>query len=264
MKIGVYDSGIGGLVTLKAYKDLLPNYDFVYFGDTQHAPYGDKSHEELFDRAQVVCRYLFEEEKCQIVITACNSLAAVSLRRLQQEWLPHAFPDRKILGVLVPVAEYVVEHKYDSVGILATRATVESRNYIKEIHKINPSARVVQVAAPRLVPLIEAGMIDVQELEYVLEEYLQEVEGVEVIVPGCTHYPLIREVIERISGIKVLDTPEIQAESLKEYLRNHHEVADTLSRGSTTRYLVTKDQESYHDLSLRILGEVVQFTLVSV
>ena len=151
MKIGIFDSGLGGLIVAKAIHKLMPEYDYVYLGDTKRVPYGNRSEETIFEFTKEGVDYLFRKENCAIIIIACNTASARALRKLQKEYLPKNFPDRKILGVLIPAAEECV--KFKKVGILATRGTVNSNTFPKEIRKLNKKIKVFQNSAPMLVPV---------------------------------------------------------------------------------------------------------------
>ncbi len=237
MKIGIFDSGLGGLVILKAIRERLPEYDYLYYGDTKHLPYGDKSPEEIYELTLAGVEFLLKQD-CALIILACNTASAQALRRIQQDWLPLHYPARRVLGVIIPTAEAVcADPKLKTVGILATQATVASETFIKEIAKLNPELIVVQQAAPKLVPLIENGRY--HELPDVLEEYIPPLlkAGAEAILLGCTHYPLIREAIEDAcgSGIRVIAQTDIVPASLATYLTRHPELAEMLTHGGSQR-----------------------------
>lgn len=200
MKIGIFDSGLGGLIVAKAIRKMMPQYDYVYLGDTKRVPYGNRSHEAVFEFTKQGVDYLFRKENCAIVIVACNTASARALRRLQKEYLPTLTPSlrqkskhspfaggekRKILGVLIPAAEESV--KYKRVGILATLGTVSSGTFPREILKLNKSRRlkgsgprpnasgnvkVFQNPAPMLVPLAEEG--EIKNALPFIKKYLQQ------------------------------------------------------------------------------------------
>lgn len=143
MRIGIFDSGLGGLIIAKAIRKVMPEYDYVYLGDTKRVPYGNRSHEVVYEFTKEAVSYLFKKENCAIIIIACNTSSARALRRIQQEYLVHynhtrkimGESERKILGVLIPTAEEAV--KYKRVGILGTLGTITSNTFPKEIKKIN-------------------------------------------------------------------------------------------------------------------------------
>src|SRR3989344_2732124 len=157
-RVGVFDSGLGGLFTLRALVRKLPVYDYVYLGDTKRVPYGNRSPETIYEFTRQAVEYLFLQQKCKLVILACNTASALALRRLQQEFLPGHFPDRRVLGVLVPLAEAMQEHGCKRIGVLATQATTDSHAIRTELTKRISRAVIVERAAPFLVPMILRGV----------------------------------------------------------------------------------------------------------
>ena len=140
MKIGVFDSGLGGLLITKALVKNLPQYDYVYLGDTQRVPYGNRSHETIYRFLKEAVNYLFKYG-CGLIVVACNTASAEALRRIQQEYLPRHYPNRRVLGVIIPTAEAALRSAHAKrIGILATQATVGSAAYVRELKKIRPMA----------------------------------------------------------------------------------------------------------------------------
>ncbi|MBI1834036.1 MAG: glutamate racemase, partial [Candidatus Andersenbacteria bacterium] len=189
--IGVFDSGIGGLSILSAIRKLLPQYSYIYLADNANTPYGDKTAEEIYVLTKKSVEILFEKG-CILVILACNSASACALRRLQQEWLPIHYPDRKVLGILVPTIEQVTTDTYKSLGILATKATIASGAYEREIKKRAPDMKLIEQACPGLVDLIEEGAPDeeIKEKAAVFVSMLLKKSDhpPDAILLGCTHY----------------------------------------------------------------------------
>ncbi len=247
MRIGIFDSGLGGLLVARSIKRYLPEYDYVYLGDTKRVPYGNKSHETVYEFTKEAVDYLFRQENCALVVVACNTASARALRKIQQEYLPKYFPNRKVLGVLIPAAETAA--KYQSVGILATTGTVNSETFPTEIHKLNKQTKVFQNPAPMLVPLIEAG--ETQLAQPFLAKYLQPFKNkkIEALVLGCTHYPILKSEIKKLlskntrpgqtGGVKIISQDEIVPKSLKDYLAHHPEIEKKLSKKSTVKIFVT-------------------------
>lgn len=242
MTIGIFDSGVGGLLMLRSIARELPYYDYIYLGDTARAPYGDRSHDEVLAFTKEGVTRLFEEG-CALVILACNTASARALRELQQTFLPNAYPDRRILGVIIPTAEEVVARgKGKHVGILATKATSESGTFVEEIVKLDSSIHVTGVAAPLLVPLIESN--DLAHIRAPLETYLAPLlaEGIDTLVLGCTHYGLIERDIQAVVGkdIAIINEEAIVPKKLREYLDRHPEIERNLSREGKRTLLVTR------------------------
>jgi glutamate racemase len=225
--IGVFDSGYGGLSVLKKILKLIPDYDYLYLGDNERVPYGDKSPDLIYDYTRQAVEFLFSRD-CRLIILACNTASAVALRKLQQEFLPANFPDRRILGVIRPIAEALAEGRSEKIGVIGTKATVESGAYIKEIAKINPAKKVFEKSTPRLVPLIESGLDNHELIKPVLKKYLKFLfeNKIEELVLGCTHYPLIFSEVEDLlpEYCRLREPGDIIARSLADYLDRHPEL----------------------------------------
>lgn len=262
MNIGIFDSGLGGLVIAKSIKKLLPEYNYVYLGDTKRVPYGNRSHETVYEFTCEALKYLFEKENCNLVIIACNTASARALRKVQQEFLPKYFPDRKVLGVLIPTAEEVVNFK--KVGILATKGTVNSNTFKSEIHKLNPYVEVYQNASPLLVPLIEEGENSLAKP--FLEKYLKPLfsKKIDALVLGCTHYPILKKEVKKIVGpkIKVISQDEIIPKKLKDYLARHKEIK--LSKKGNMKILFTDITPTVEELSRKWFGKDTKINLVKI
>ena len=220
-KIGVFDSGYGGLTILDAIRRKLPEYDYLYLGDNARAPYGTHSFEVIYQYTLQAVQYLFDHD-CTLVILACNTASAKALRTIQQRDLP-LIKDKKVnvLGVIRPTVEAVPNStKTGHVGVLATPATVSSESYVLELEKLSNSPKdgltakrsnsetvqqrsglvVTQQACPMWVPLIEAGEHNSDGAKYFVGKYLREIltkdPEIDTLVLGCTHYPLLKEKIE--------------------------------------------------------------------
>lgn len=258
MKIGIFDSGLGGLIITRAVRKMMPEYDYVYYGDTKRIPYGNKSQEAVYEFTKEGVDHLFRKEDCAIIIIACNTASARALKQIQQEYLPKNFPDRKILGVIVPASE--VAANYKKVGVLATSSTVASNTFPLEIEKLNSKTKVLQNAAPMLVPLIEENENDLSKpfiLKY-LRPFMNK--NLDAIVLGCTHYPLLKKeikniLIEKKENIKIISQDEIIPKKLKEYFEKHQEISKKLSRNKSIKILVTSKTEHMERLAKRWLVE---------
>lgn len=250
MRIGVFDSGLGGLAIAESIVARLPQYDYVYLGDTKRVPYGGRSQETIHEYTSQALTYLFEQD-CALVVIACNTASAESLRKSQQEYLPKHYPNRRILGVIVPTAEAVTDaERGGKIGLLATRSTVDSGAFEREIHRHDPSAQIVAQAAPLLVPIIENGGL--KYLPAILEDYLAPMGKVDAIILGCTHYCLIKEEVRRLSGVRVISQDEIVPEKLADYLERHPEIESRLGRNGRRDYFVTDLSTSTLDWADRL------------
>ena len=256
MNIGVFDSGLGGLTILRAMMRRLPQYSYVYLGDTQRVPYGNRSQETIYQYTREAVEYLFKQD-CQLVILACNTASTQALRRIQREYLPTHYPDRRVLGVIIPTVEEATSMGAKRIGLLATAATVESNAFVRECRKLHPTATVVQQAAPLLVPLIEQGAIRFSAP--ILRSYLRPFlrRNIDTLILGCTHYPHLRRHIRTIIGkwIRIVGQDQIIPKKLESYLGRHPEIVKTLSRKPRVRLCVTELTPAMERLSKKWFGK---------
>jgi glutamate racemase len=262
LKIGVFDSGLGGLAIAQAIIRRLPQYDYMYLGDTKRVPYGGRSQETIHEFTSQALSYLFDHE-CQLVILACNTASAEALRKSQQEYLPRHFPDRRVLGMIIPTAEAVYESGSPRrIGVLATSSTVESRAYERELLRQCSNVEVYQNAAPLLVPLIEnEGM---KYLAPILDDYLRPLieAKAEAIVLGCTHYCLLKKFIRDRVEVPVVSQDEVIPEKLADYLRRHPEIEGRLSQVENREYHVTDITSGSIRLASEMANEPIQLQRV--
>ena len=249
MKLGIFDSGLGGLLIAKSIRHALPDIDMVYFGDTLHLPYGNRSAETIYNYTKRAMNFLFEQE-CNLIIVACNTASATALRRLQQDYLPNSpYKDRRILGVVVPTLECAIEAGYKRLGLIATNYTVKSNVYAEELLKLDPDISIIQESTPLLVPLIENN--GMQWIPSVLEHYITPLtkQGIECLVLGCTHYPFLKAQIQQIIGedIALIAQDEIIPARLVDYLARHPEISNPMTQGGETEFLVSDITDGYKD-----------------
>lgn len=245
MKIGIFDSGLGGLFITKSIVEALPNYHYIYLGDTKNLPYGDKNQKEIYELLEKGVDYLCRQG-CKLIIVACNTASARGLRKIQRNYLPKHFSDRRVLGVIRPTAEIIKNKRYRSIGILATSATVKSKSFVKEIYKLNPKVTVYQRSAPSLVPMIETN--NKTDLEIILERYLNFFKNkVDAIILGCTHYSIIKKEIIKIVGnkIDVICETDIISGKLEKYLNSHPEIKSTLIQKKKIDFKVTELNKTF-------------------
>lgn len=269
MKIGVFDSGYGGLTILQAIRKVLPQYDYIYLGDNARAPYGTHSFEVIYRYTLQAVRYLFDQG-CTLVILACNTASAKALRTIQQCDLPainNASRKVNVLGVIRPTVEAVPTiTQTGHVGILATPATVSSESYVLELAKISEAIQVAQQACPLWVPIIEAGEHESQGADFFVDKYLQSLLSrdpkIDTLVLGCTHYPLLLPKIEQwlkeAKQVRVIAQGSLVADSLADYLQRHPEYRDQLSQNGTCIYLTTEDAGRFSESASLFLDAPVQ------
>jgi len=241
--IGIFDSGLGGLTVTKEVLKHLPKYQLLYLGDTARTPYGNRSQELIYQFSVQAVDYLFKQG-CELVIVACNTVSAEALKKLQQEWLPKNYPEKRVLGVIRPVVEQAVkESKNNRIGVVGTRGTIDSGAYERELVSQNSRVKVFSQACPILVPLIEEGWLKRHETIKIIRGYLRPLKNkkIDTLILGCTHYPILEKIFKNICGkkIKVIDSAEIVALKLKDYLSRHPEIESKLIQGDNHRFLVT-------------------------
>jgi glutamate racemase len=228
--IGIFDSGYGGLTVMKEIVKALPGYDYLYLGDNARAPYGTRSFDTVYKYTWQCVQWFFSMN-CPLVILACNTASAKALRTIQQNDLPKYYPDKKVLGVIRPTAEVIGNFtESGSVGILATKGTVESGSYKLEIEKFYPGINVYQQACPIWVPLVENRETDGPGVDYFVKKYLNQLfeqsADIDTLLLACTHYPLLMNAIRKNlkNGVQVISQGGLVAESLVNYLQRHPEV----------------------------------------
>jgi len=218
--IGVFDSGIGGLTVVAALQNLLPSENIFYLGDTARVPYGGKSRRTI-ERYSIEIGGLLLAERAKIIVVACNTASALAVPRMKEIFkVP-------VQGVVAPgAAAAVASTKNKTVGVIGTRATIASGAYEHAITGIDPQVRVFSAACPLLVPLIEEGLFDDTVTDQMLSRYLAPLlaAGIDTLVLGCTHYPLLREAISRTvgAGVTLVDSADNCARAVKSLLESAH------------------------------------------
>ena len=264
MKIGVFDSGLGGLAIARAIMARLPQYDYLYLGDTKRVPYGNRSQATIHQFVGEALDYLFSQG-CQLIILACNTASAEALRHSQQHYLPVKFPDRRVLGVLIPAVEAAVEDgKAQTVGVIATASTIESGSYARELDRLKPGVEVVSKATPLLVPIVENDGLKYARV--ILEDYLEPLKQAQIdsLILGCTHYCLLKDIIRDLVDCPVVSQDEVVPEKLADYLTRHPEIESKLAKNRERRFQVTDLSPGYSDFVHRLMGEDLRLELVTI
>ncbi len=257
--IGIFDSGIGGLTVLREINALLPEEDLIYFGDTARVPYGTKSSETVTRFSSEIITFLFSLD-VKMIVVACNSASALALPALQQS---SSVP---ITGVIKPGAEQAVKTtKSGKIGVIGTRATVGSGAYEREIRSMSPGVHVFSQPCPVFVSLVEEGWTSHPATRLIAEEYLAPLqkEDIDTLVLGCTHYPLLRPLLEEIMGnrVTVVDSAQTCALSVKGILDEKNLTRNSDARGDI-KYYVSDMPEKFEELSSRFLGKPVKDVLL--
>ena len=282
--IGMFDSGSGGLTILAGCRAALPGQSFLYLGDHARAPYGEKKPEQIVDYTREMVDVLFARG-CRLVLLACNTASAAALRDLQENWLPGAYPDRRLLGVLVPMVEALTGLPWDrvepglaeqhpaSVGVFATRRTVETAAYAREISRRAPDCVVIEQACPGLVRAIEKGaasddlgvMVSGFAAELLARAEAETGGPPEIVLLGCTHYPLVQDLFRAAlpGDTKIISQPQVVARSLWAYLERHPGMANAGAGDGETegtlQLLTTGDPAAVIDPARFVDGDLPGF-----
>jgi glutamate racemase len=261
--IGVFDSGIGGLTVVKALRDLLPNENISYLGDTARVPYGNKSAETV-ERYSLELANLLTKEDAKVIVVACNTVSSVSIPKLR------ANVKVPVVGVIEPGAQAAIATtKNRHVGVIGTRATIRSGAYENALRALNVHVRVTSQACPLLVPLIEEGLLNDKLTDQTIARYVDPMiaAGIDTLVLGCTHYPLLAPAIGRVLGddIKLVDSAQNCAVAVRNLLDRQSLRADSRSRGEL-EVALTDAADSFLDIARNALelqfGEIVIRALV--
>ncbi len=259
--IGVFDSGFGGLVVLREFLQALPEYDYLYLGDNARIPYGTRSDKVVVRFTAQAVDYLFRQG-CHLIILACHTASAKALRTIQQVYLPLHYPERRVLGVVIPtVEEALARSRGKRIGVIATEGTVTSLSFDLELKKLDPGVEVVQQACPLLVPLIESGEQEWEGTEMILKRYLAPLKAarVDTLILGCTHYSILKDHIKAImgDGLELICSGQVTAAKLVDYLHRHPEIETRLTRGGSRRYLTTDLTPRFQQLASLFMGQAL-------
>ena len=257
--IGIFDSGVGGLTVAREIKRMLPNENLIYFGDTKHLPYGEKSQEAIIGYVTKITHFLIEKN-CKAIVIACNSATANALKEVL-EITENKIP---VIDVINPVAEKVAYEIHNNVGVIATKATVNSGLYRKTIRKHNKFIKVDELATPLLVPAIEEGFKNHPITHAIIYNYLSnnKLKNIETLILGCTHYPLLIDEIKQYYGnrVRVIDSPTIVANQLKHILEKN-ELLNEKNPYPQYRFYVSDLTKNFEKISKKIFGNSIQLEL---
>lgn len=261
-KIGIFDSGFGGLTIFKSIQNRMPQYDYIYLGDNSRAPYGNKSFETVYKYTWQCVEWLIHQD-CTLIILACNTASARALRSIQQNELL-AYPNVRVLGVIRPTAEIIGEKsKSKSIGIVGTAGTVKSQTYILEIKKFFPELLVYQHACELWVPLIEANHIHTKDADEIVKQDLEKLfaqsDAIDTLLLACTHYPLLLDTINKYCPphITIISQGAIVADSLVDYLKRHSEIEQNLSQHNQSIFYTTDDAADFEEKATLFFGKKI-------
>ncbi len=253
--IGIFDSGVGGMTVAHAIEKLLPDYSLVYFGDIARTPYGPKSPKTIINYSIRNTEFLLDKG-AELIIIACNSASSVATDTLRQRF------DVPVIEVITPAANRAIATSRNGrIGIIGTRATVKSRVYHTQITEERPGFKVYQEACPLLVPLVEEGWLNKRETKMILRRYLHPLKNrqIDTLVLGCTHYPLLKKLIQSRIGkkVKLIDSSTETALYVKEYLKENPKTVSKQEQVSH-RYFASDKTETAMKVAERIFSRPME------
>jgi glutamate racemase len=254
--VGVFDSGIGGLTVAHAIRTLLPNESMIYFGDTAHLPYGDKS-EAAIQAYSVKIADVLLKKHCKVIVIACNSASSAAYELLTE----YVGKKIRIINVIDPMIDLVGrEFAGREIGLIGTKRTVQSGVYVRKIEGFNKGITVQSLATPLLAPMIEEGFFNNQISHEIIAQYLSDpaLTSIEALILACTHYPLIKAEINSFYGgkMKILDSSETVAMALRDYLQRENLLCDSLDVNH--HFLVSDYTESFEASARMFFKETVE------
>lgn len=260
--IGIFDSGIGGLTVASAIHKLLPQEELLYFGDTAHMPYGDKSRETIIKYSTRIAQYLINNGAKMLVI-ACNSASAHAFETIQATY-GHLLP---IINVIDPVVDIVNQSNYTKVGVIGTKATIQSQLFPNKINQMQPNTKVQAVATPLLAPMIEEGFFNNNISRTVVHSYLNhyKLKGIKAIILACTHYPLIiKEIDAYYKGkVTILNTADIVAAYVSKHLYSNN-LSNKSDAKPVHQFCVSDITPGFQITAKMFFGDSISLKLVSI
>ncbi len=249
--IGIFDSGVGGLTVAHAIKQILPGESLIYFGDTAHLPYGDKSAESIRNYSQRITEFLLEHDS-KVVVIACNSASASAFDSLKEK-----FGKKTILiDVIDPVVDYLSTRNFNKIGVIGTKRTISSGTYELKIKEKSSATQVISMATPLLVPMIEEGFIFDDISNAIIRTYLssESLDGIQALILGCTHYPIIKNQISKFFNfnVEVVDSARVVSMILRQTLEKNNLLNDS---GKVKDQFFISDYTTYFEKIARMFFE---------
>ena len=259
--IGIFDSGIGGLTIAHCLKEKLPRESITYFGDTEHLPYGEKSTKAIRYFSKTITSFL-KSKNCKAIIMACNSASSVSY----EEVIKYS-KGTPVFNVIDPVINYVAKYcNNNSVGVIGTKATINSNIYCKKINNLNPNIKVCSLATPLLAPMIEEGFINEKISETIIKNYIsnKKIQNINDIILACTHYSLIKNEINILynNKVNIIDSPNIIANSISNELQKLN--LTTKSKKSSYDFYVSNYTESFENSARLFFQEDIKLEEIKI
>ena len=247
---------------MRAFTEHLSGYDIIYFGDTARTPYGNKSPETVVKYALEDTDFLLNKG-AELIVMACNTASSIATARVSETY------DIPVFEVITPAVELAIKaSKTFRIGVIGTRATINSGIYEKKIKEINADAKVYSVACPLLVPLVEEGWLNKPETRMIVKKYLHplKVRQIDTLILGCTHYPILNRIIQEKIGkrVNIIDSSLAVADRVKSFLNNHSEIEGLLSKKGDTRFFVSDITSQFEKTAKHILKKTVSLEHVQI
>lgn len=249
--IGIFDSGVGGLTVAHAIKQILPGESLIYFGDTAHLPYGDKSAESIRNYSQRITEFLLEHDS-KVIVIACNSASASAFDSLKGKFGKTTI----LIDVIDPVVDYLSTRNFNKIGVIGTKRTISSGTYELKIKEKSPSTQVISMATPLIVPMIEEGFIFDDISNAIIRTYLssESLDGIQALILGCTHYPIIKNQISKFFNfnVEVVDSARVVSMILRQTLEKNNLLNDS---GKVKDQFFISDYTTYFEKIARMFFE---------
>lgn len=254
--IGIFDSGIGGLTVVKSVNTFLPSEKIIYFGDTARVPYGSKSNSTIIEYSVQDAKFL-AKKNVKLIIVACNTASSVALEELRNKF------DVPIIGMINPGAKAAIkETKNNRIGVIGTETTVSNQAYSKAIKNINPEIEVIEKACPLFVPLAEEGWINHPATKLIAEEYLSDLKkaNIDTLILGCTHYPILKDIIQEVIGknVKLIDSGSAASVEVNEYLEGRG-IKNYQHNIGKHEFYVSDVPKKFNEIANRFLGKELEY-----
>jgi len=256
--IGIFDSGIGGLTVVKELMWLLPYEEVVYFGDTARVPYGGKSKETIIKFANQIIQFLILKG-VKLIVAACNTVSSNALDVINNNY---SIP---IIGVIEPGALEAVRISNGNIGIIGTKATIESHAYKRAIQRLSNDKRIYEKACPLFVPIVEEGYLDKEATTLITKDYLLSLNDnqIDTLILGCTHYPVLKDVIRKVlPSIQIVDSAEATAVQVREILENES-LLQKVNKNLRHRFYLSDIPRDFENISQRFLGKNIKSIRIS-
>jgi len=253
--IGVFDSGIGGLTVVKSLNSFLPNESIIYFGDTARVPYGSKSNSTVIEYSLQNAEFLYKKN-VKLIVVACNTASSIALDELRKKF------NVPVIGMIEPGAKAALKAtKSGNIGIIGTESTVSNKAYSKTLLSLNPEVKVTEKACPLFVPLAEEGWTNHKATKLIAEEYLTGLKesGIDTLILGCTHYPILKNIIQEIVGknVTLIDSGSAASSEVENYL-NGRGIKNTSNDLGFHEYYVSDVPKKFKTIAERFLGKEIE------